>query len=200
MRNVVIDLDNTIAIYDKLIVDACSDLGVPVPKNHSKKDEISKFLKNNGMNDFWTTIQGLIYGPKMCLAEIAAGFLDTATFLKDNGFNLFLVSHKTKFPASGLDYNLHNAALNWIEKNVSKTFDEIFFEDTQKEKVKRINKINPFLLIDDLEEIHLLVGLPRERSILIHCNSRVFSKHCYAFADWGSVLNYFKTSNILVYK
>ena len=51
-------------------------------------------------------------------------------FFNNNGIELFIISHKTKTPYQGPKYNLHDAASNWLEKN-------LFFEKNWNKYSKR---------------------------------------------------------------
>ena len=47
-------------------------------------------------------------------------------------------------------------------------FDAIYFENTLNSKISRIKKIDPCLLVDDLESVLLKSELGKDRSVLIH--------------------------------
>ena len=128
MKTIVIDLDNTIAIYDSSLLSICKQMEVKIPKNYKTKIKISDYLKSNGKNELWTKIQGICYGPKMSNAIVAEGFKKFVKIAKKLEYSLILVSHKTEFPSSGLNFNLRNAANNWLIKNLHGTFDQIFFD------------------------------------------------------------------------
>jgi hypothetical protein len=172
MINIVIDLDNTVAIYDHLILEICNDMKVDIPAACKSKLSISNYLKSIYRNDLWTEIQGICYGPKMQHAKVATGFRKCAEFLKKSNCRVILVSHKTQFPASGLEVDLRLAARSWIDQNLYGVFDAIYFENTLISKVSRIKKIDPRLLVDDLESVLLKSELGKDRSVLIH-NSEI---------------------------
>ena len=168
MINIVIDLDNTVAIYDELILEICNNLKVVIPKAYKTKLSISNYLKSICRNDIWTEIQGICYGPMMHKAKVANGFREYAEFLKKSKCRLTLISHKTQFPASGLEVDLRLAARSWINQNLNGVFDAIYFENTLNSKISRIKKIDPCLLVDDLESVLLKSELGKDRSVLIH--------------------------------
>ena len=55
-------------------------------------------------------------------AEQTPGMFEALKFIQNKGYELAIVSHKTKNPIIGPKYNLHKSALNWLEKN--KFFDK----------------------------------------------------------------------------
>ena len=188
MINIVIDLDNTVAIYDDLILEICNDLKVGIPEACKSKLSISNYLKSSDRNDLWTEIQGICYGPKMYQAKVATGFRKYAEFLKKSNCRLTLVSHKTQFPASGLEVDLRLAARSWIDQNLYGVFDTIYFENTLISKVSRIKKIDPRLLVDDLESVLLKSELGKDRSVLIHnFETECRSQYYQTITTWDRV-------------
>ena len=115
-------------------------------------------------------IQGICYGPKMDQAIVAKGFKSFVKISKKLKYSLILVSHKTEFPASGLQFNLRIAANNWIFKNLPCTFDKIFLKIKFSLKIKRIKSLNPNFLIDDLpivlEEFSKRINLVDTKKII----------------------------------
>jgi hypothetical protein len=69
------------------------------------------------------------------------------------------VSHKTKHPFLGPQYDLHKAAREWILSNLNDknhpliASEHIYFELTKELKVARISRIGCNFFIDDLPEI-----------------------------------------------
>ena len=66
MNKIVIDLDNTVAIYDDLLLEICDEFGLNIPKECNTKLQISNHLKSTNRNNIWTEIQGICYGRKYC--------------------------------------------------------------------------------------------------------------------------------------
>lgn len=189
MADIVIDLDNTVAIYDNVILEICHDLKVDIPADCKSKLSISNYLKSANMNDLWTEIQGICYGPEMYRAKVAPGFRKYADYAKKRNFRLILVSHKTKYPASGLEADLRLSAKSWIDQNLKEIFDSIYFEDTLVSKVSRIKKIDPYLLVDDLEIVLLKSELGKERSVLIHNSDKKYQSPYYqTIQTWDSIM------------
>jgi len=186
---ICIDLDNTIAIYDDVIVQICKDLNIYLPPEiKRKKGAIANYLRAEGRNDLWTKIQGLCYGPYMHKAKVAKNFRKFVSLLVNSNYDLVLVSHKTKTPASGEKFNLHEAAENWIDKNLKNVFKEIFFEMSFKKKIQRINSLNPEFVIDDLPEVLAKIDLEISRKILIFSNH--LDKEYSSCKDWSSLTKF----------
>lgn len=150
-----VDLDNTIVIYDELILEVCKELGVATPEDLVTKEKISNYLKQTGQNSKWTDIQALIYGPEMHRAKVAPGFLDFILTAKEEKSKLTLISNRSPFAAH--DYkkkcNLHSCAKKWIKANIPNVFDEIFFKSLAEEKIKLASKMCFDYFIDDLDEM-----------------------------------------------
>ena len=80
--------------------------------------------------------------------------------LKKRNVNLFIVSHKTLYPYNGPKYNLHNAANEWLNKNgffdkagLNFSENDVYFEISKLNKIKRISLLDCTHFIDDLPEI-----------------------------------------------
>jgi hypothetical protein len=192
LKTIVIDLDNTVAIYDDIIKKICNDKHIKLPSGYNTKSSISSYLKRNGMNHIWTEFQGLCYGPMMQHAKVADAFIEYAAFAKGLGYSLILVSHKTQFPASGLNFDLRQAAKNWIDLNLGSVFDEIFFENTFDNKIEKIHSINPDFLIDDLQAVLLKANLGKEKSFLINnVDAPIQSESFVNVGSWRNILETF---------
>ena len=76
------------------------------------------------------------------------------------GAKLVIISHKTKRPLSGENYDMHASAIKWMKDNrffttegLGLTMEQIYFEETKEKKIERIHSQNCDIYIDDLEEI-----------------------------------------------
>ena len=111
--------------------------------------------------------------------------------LQSNGVSFVLVSHKTKTPYKGKQYDLHAAAINWLSKNLffDKNFldwttDQIFFEPTKENKIQRIIDEKCDIFIDDLLEILNMLPL-NIKGILYDPPAIQNSFHHLKFDDWN---------------
>jgi hypothetical protein len=85
---------------------------------------------------------------------------------------VFIVSHKTRFPLLGPKYDMHKAALAFLQDHGiagadSVSPEQIYFEETKEQKIDRAAALDLDVFIDDLPEILAMPGLPeRCRRIL----------------------------------
>ena len=190
MRKLGLDFDNTLISYDLIFYDTASEYKL-IPKDIKRsKNAVRNYLINKNEEKKFTELQGEVYGSKIINAEQTSGMFEALKFIQDKGYELAIVSHKTKNPIIGPKYNLHKSALNWLEKN--KFFDKeglfmnknnVFFEPTKEEKVKRIESIGCTHFIDDL---HSILNLIKDDIVKIHYNpgeENLTSKHLN-FSNW----------------
>ncbi|MFM7651094.1 MAG: hypothetical protein ACKO6O_08920, partial [Acidimicrobiaceae bacterium] len=151
------------------------------------KSEVKRDLLSRENGDFlWQKVQGLTYGRYIHLAELYSGLLEFVFRARSLGHQLFIVSHKTEF--GHFDESrvpLRTAALNWLQTKLivgelpaQIKPHEVYFCQTQDEKILKINELNLDVFIDDLEEIvnnQLLSSAMRR--ILFSSNSEVNSDH-----------------------
>jgi hypothetical protein len=154
------DFDNTIISYEKLFKKIAFKKKL-VPKNiKSNKNSIKAYLIKEKKEKEWTILQGEVYGRYIMDAKIYTGVKKIMESLSKNKIKFYIISHKTKFPYLGKKINLHTAAKKWINKNILKnnnsinlTIKDIFFENSIKKKVSRINKLKCNIYVDDLSKI-----------------------------------------------
>ncbi len=194
-----IDFDNTIVSYDSLFYKVALELGVIPEEIDRTKISVRDFLRKNNKNDIWTSIQGMVYGEKMIEAEVYEGFIEFIKFLKSEKFDFCIISHKTKYPFIGKKTNLHNAALNWIQKflNIDNQIlikDElIYFEDTKELKVDRIISEKCDVFIDDLPEVFEIPSFPDfVNKYLFDPNETYVGNQFLSFSSWLEIKNEFE--------
>ncbi len=162
-----IDFDNTIICYDQVFHKIALDAGLiphdlPVGKNF-----IRNHLREEGKEDLWTEMQGLVYGDKIVEAESYPGIDDFLGYCKLKNISTCIVSHKTKYPYRGPKYDLHEAGHRWLQLKgflddgrAGKFSRQVYFELTKEEKIQRIASLKCTHFIDDLPEILLADGIP----------------------------------------
>ena len=157
-----LDFDNTIVSYDRLFYDIALQKGyirvedaVSVTKN-----AVRDALRAKDMEEEWIWMQGYGYGFKIRDATPFDGAVDVIRALQKTGAELFIVSHKTRYPFRGERYDLHEAARQWIKSYlVDETGREllrpgnVFFNLTKAEKINRIGQCGCDFFLDDLQEI-----------------------------------------------
>ena len=154
-----LDFDNTIVSYDTLFHKVALEQQVIPSTLPVNKVAVRNHLRNINKEDIWTEMQGYVYGARMQEAEPYEGAIEFIVKAKSLGHTLCIVSHKTKYPFLGPQYDLHLSAMNWIAYHLSDkdiplfTTDDYFFEVTKEDKIKRIADCGCDFFIDDLPEI-----------------------------------------------
>lgn len=162
------DFDNTIVSYDALFHKVAQELGVVHADIPVNKIAVRDYLRRINKEDIWTEMQGYVYGARMCEAQVFPSVLEVMARIKEAGHTLAIISHKTKYPYLGKQYDLHASAREWIANNLYQdgfaliSDNQIFFEVTKEEKLARIADFNCDVFIDDLPEILLAADFPSE--------------------------------------
>jgi len=160
-----VDLDNTLADYRRPLERLCAEHGL-TGRHPDPKLLLRETLRARGVENEWTRLQGELYGPLMTEAELFAGATQTVSALRNAGFEVFIVSHRTKHPISGEKHDLHASARQWLGDQGLGGIDA-FFEETKDAKVARIRGLACDVFIDDLPEILQHLGFPaKTRRIL----------------------------------
>lgn len=146
-------------------------------------------------------MQSIIYGEEIEFAKPFPNVKQILSKLKKK-HDLFLVSHKSKFPYLGKRINLIERANRWLVKNKftkckNSIFlsENVFFEKSIKKKIERIKKIKCDIFIDDLKS--LLNSLPcAVLKIYFSQNYKAYKKNTkqpyYIFGNWSSLENIIK--------
>ena len=191
MQKIGLDLDNTIIIYDKLFKKLAVEKNL-VPNNIKPlKTNIRNFLKEKGQENEFTILQSIVYGERISEAELAQGIQD---FLKEKSkkFEFFIISHKTKYPIKGEKYNLREAARSFLRekkiiglKNFQIKEDNLYFENTIDDKLKRIEMIGCNYFIDDLPKI--LQGVNSRIIKILYDPNKIYDSEnrFLKFSNWG---------------
>ena len=164
-----IDFDNTIVCYDQAFHRAALDRGLIPADVTPTKGGVRDWLRAAGREDDWTALQGYIYGARMDLAAPFPGVRDFMRAAAKAGCEVDIVSHKTRHPYRGEKYDLHKAALGWLEqqgffKDASLGLDRanVFLELTKDGKLARIGALGCDSFIDDLPELLGEPGFPAD--------------------------------------
>jgi hypothetical protein len=155
-----IDFDNTIVSYDTLFHKVCVEQNLIPPAVPPHKSQVRDYLRGIGREAAWTEIQGLVYGARMAEAEFYPGVREAFLALRERAVPVFIISHKTRHPFLGPQYDLHAAARDWLEKKgffdprqLGLPRENVFFELTKEAKMQRIASTGVTHFIDDLPEI-----------------------------------------------
>ena len=155
-----IDFDNTIIKYDELFHKIACEKGLISAELPKQKNAVRDYLRESGVEDEWTIIQGEVYGERIKEAVPFSGILETLQKLNAKQIPINIVSNKTREPYLGPKRDLHAAALSWLKLNgiidaegLSVKADQVFFEVTKEAKINRIVQIGCTHYVDDLPEI-----------------------------------------------
>ncbi|MCD8554284.1 hypothetical protein [Seleniivibrio sp.] len=185
-----LDFDNTIVNYDNAFCRCAEEEGLLSGVQAAKKDDVKRLLIDSGREESWTRLQGLVYGARMEYAVLNKGFGDFISTAKELGAELFIVSHKTRYPYLGEKYDLHEAAWGYINKNiVSKGLvrkENIFFRLTKEEKIQKIAELKCSMFIDDLPDILTHKLFPKTTLPLLYGFSDYPVSNIIPCPDWAT--------------
>lgn len=150
-----VDFDNTLVCYDGLFHLAAVERGMMPPNSPRDKRGVRQWLVERGREDDFTVLQGHVYGPGLAAAKPYPGAFECLWRLKRAGAAVYVVSHKTKIPAMGPLHDLRQAARDWLEANGFHSpgllaRDEVFFEETIRDKAARVAALGCTHFIDDM--------------------------------------------------
>jgi len=192
--NLGLDFDNTLIDYDSIFYETALKLGLIDKGIKKSKISVRNFLLDINQEHKFTFLQGEVYGKEIINAEKSKGMFESLLKLKNKGYRLYIVSHKTKNPIIGAKYDLHEAAKKWLNKN--KFFDhdglnlnksDVYFEEKKEYKIKRIHSLKLTYFIDDLESILDLID---DSIIKIHFNkdkSNELNSRYKSFSHWDKL-------------
>jgi hypothetical protein len=154
-----VDFDNTIVRYDNLFHTVALEQNLIPPSFPACKSAVRDFLRERKKEDLWTEMQGYVYGERMTDAKPFPGVLDFFELCKTREITVCIISHRTQHPYLGPQYDLHQAAKEWLrrheffeESKAALSSEEVFFEITKEKKLERIKSMGCTHFIDDLPE------------------------------------------------
>jgi hypothetical protein len=161
-----LDFDNTIVCYDTLFHRVALGQDVIPAGTPANKLAVRDHLRAAGRESIWTEMQGVVYGARMDEAQTYPGVIEFMRWAREVGHTVAIISHKTRHPFLGPQYDLHAAARSWISHHLCEggqalmPADRIFFELTKEEKLARIADFHCDLFLDDLPEILMADAFP----------------------------------------
>lgn len=155
-----IDFDNTIVCYDGLFHRVALEQGHIDPSIPVSKGHVRDAMRQAGREPEWTALQGLVYGARMSEADPFPGVREFFRRAQERRIELVIISHKTPRPFAGPPYDLHAAALGWLEAqgffdaaDLGLGRDRVHLIPTKEGKLARIGELACNAFIDDLPEI-----------------------------------------------
>lgn len=193
-----IDFDNTLADYHTLFAEVAREWQLlTVVKDFSKKNVRDKVrLLKNGEN-LWQKLQVEVYGPKLAKARLSPQAADFIKIARIHHLKLYIVSHKTSYSRQ---YPLRQYAWEWLERNnffennnLGFSKSDVFFESTQREKIKRIIDLRCTHFIDDLLEVFKNETFPPKIRKLLYDPHHQYqkAKDIVKISSWQKINDYF---------
>ena len=193
-----LDFDGTVALYDEIFHGcAVEHFHMPHEIEVNKQAIREWFWKTSEGKRQWIELQGVVYGSRMSEARLAPGLEDFLHMCREKAIHVSIISHKTEFPVIGPRVNLREAARCWIEQRelcgkLGVCREDVFFESTREEKIRRIIKQRCSHFVDDLEEVFLESAFPPNVEKLLFApgakdNPRAELK---VFSAWSSIQSY----------
>ena len=148
------DLDNTLIDYSAAVEEYCRIKTLITCTNIGMLRE--QLRKNNESDHEWQLAQGWIYTEGLKFAQVGLGSVDLCKYLIQEGYQLFIVSHKTSHtPDFCGNTPLHDLANNWISEsaiaNYFKDAEQIYFEPTRGLKIKRIRELFNDMAVNNIK-------------------------------------------------
>ncbi len=194
-----VDLDNTIAGYDRLFARLAAERGVPGAEGLPGKRAVRDRVRALYGDVEWQKLQAEAYGRRMAEAELLSGVAGFFRSCRENALPVFIVSHKTRHAAMDPDgVDLRQAARSWME---DKGFfdragfglhpEQVFFEDTREDKVSRIADLDCSHFIDDLVEVFEEPAFPERVERLLYApdgdSAGREARRYPAFGHWNEI-------------
>jgi hypothetical protein len=196
-----IDVDNTLMDYSAAIQLAASEiLGLELPRSH-KKDDSVKAIRDSLGNDAWTELQGHLYAEYSLLAKPFQNAISSIREARALGFDVHLVSHKSRTPASSRQVDLiiwaktmleSNGIVDALEGPGNGGWTNIHFCETFQAKVEKVFELKCGIFVDDLASV--LENLSEEvQGLHIFCDSKhpqIHGSRCVR--DWQEVIKFLR--------
>jgi hypothetical protein len=196
-----IDFDNTIVCYDSLFHVLAQEQALIDPETPISKGAVRDALRAAGHEESWIALQGEVYGARITEAP---PFAEVQTFLRQcqtKNIPTAIISHKTRHPFRGPQYDLHAAARNWLAfhgfTSPSPALvpdSHVFLELTQQAKLKRIATWECDFFIDDLPEFLQDPDFPAETTPILFDPGQLYTpSNLLSFNDWQALCHWLKT-------
>jgi hypothetical protein len=195
-----IDFDNTLVSYDRLFHRIAGEAGVIPADLPITKTAVRDHLRAVDRENYWTEMQGEVYGARMGEAEIFPGAFDFIRWSVAQGIELAIISHKTRHPYRGPQHDLHAAARGWVDTSlVLETVplippERVYFEFTKEAKLARIGTLGCDYFIDDLLDILQAPGFPSDTARILFAPHGLDAAvpNIVALDNWKSIRAYFE--------
>ena len=196
-----LDFDNTLACYHHVFAEVAPLLGLVESNWTGSKTELREQLRvSKGGEKNWQLLQGQVYGKYINRAKLFVGAANFLLRLKQRGWPVVIVSHKTEFG----HYDLHKiplrqAALDWMEgknffgcSNLGLSKKDVHFADTRSEKVKIIAALGCDVFVDDLWEVFAEPEFPAQTQQILFGDAIELKQQNYHLVSesWREISHY----------
>lgn len=154
-----LDFDNTIVDYNTLFFKVAREQGLIPASLSQTKSSVRDYLRQIEREDDWTRLQGYVYGERMLESDLFPGTLNFLSHCRKQAIPVFIISHKTRYPYLGPQYDLHQSALKWMKvcglfdpTQTALTQENVFLELSKESKLQRIAALRCNVFLDDLPE------------------------------------------------
>ena len=190
-----LDFDNTIITYDEIFYKIALERNLITENCIPQKNVIRDFLILKNLEDQFTLLQAEVYGKRILEARPAENVLENLLNLKKiKNVQYYIVSHKTKKPIKGPNYDLHEAAINWLLNNdffspngLNLKRENIYFEPTKQSKIERIKMIDCSHYIDDLTDILNMIENSCIKILYNPFNVKYQNKNWINLVNWNDL-------------
>lgn len=193
-----VDLDNTIISYDNVFSYVVQTLGYDCD-GAMTKNSIKTWFNKEEMDYKFTEIQGLVYGKYIEHADLFSGVKDCFETWRIQKHEVYIVSHKTKYPLIGEKIDLRKASTHYlieagIVKEGSVPIGNLFFEGTVSSKLRRIASLDLDVFIDDLPVILNANEFPSltEKILFDPKQKNKGSSNFFIATDWLKIATFIK--------
>jgi hypothetical protein len=194
-----IDFDNTIITYDDLFCAAAKTNGLIAPDFFGNKQAVRDAIRLLPDGELvWQRLQGQVYGKRIGEAKIVPGVELFLRRAQAEGCLIVIVSHKTEYGHFDSDrVNLRTAALDWMvgqrlfDRGRGIALQNVYFESTRADKIKRIATLSLTHFIDDLEEVLTDPNFPPHVERILFADAAPPTAGCYTrCATWRGIEQY----------
>ena len=191
-----IDFDNTIISYDDVFCAAAKRSGLIEASFAGSKQAVRDAIRLLPDGELtWQRLQGQVYGKGIGGAKLVAGVEPFLRRARAEGSAVVIVSHKTEYGHFDPDrVNLRTAALDWmagqglLDGGHGVARQDVYFESTRADKLKRIAALSLTHFIDDLEEVLTDPDFPpRVERILFADAAQPAAGRYIRCASWGDI-------------
>ncbi|HEY3396244.1 MAG TPA: haloacid dehalogenase-like hydrolase [Armatimonadota bacterium] len=146
-----VDFDNTLVCYDAGFHRVAVERGLIPADLPVSKYAVRDYLRRGDREEDWTELQGYLYGARLDEAQAFPGALEFLARCLSEQVSVWIISHKTRYPFRGPQYDLHAAARQWLAEH-GLPADRVFLELTKADKLARIAALGCTHFVDDLPE------------------------------------------------